>query len=116
MKDGIRPKKVAGVIQEALTDIFQRMGLNIVNGGMISISSVNMTPDLSVARVNLSFFNIPNPQEAIDKMQIGGNEIRHQLGNRIRNQVRHVPQLEFFRDDTLDEAFRIEELLKQIKK
>jgi ribosome-binding factor A len=116
MKDGIRQKKVAGVIQEALNEIFQKMGLSVVEGGMISISEVNMTPDLSVARINLSFFNIQDPQKAIDKMQIGANEIRHQLGNKIRNQVRIIPHLEFFRDDTLDEAFRIEELLKKIRK
>lgn len=116
MKDGIRQKKVASVIQEALTEIFQKLGLTVVDGGMISISQVTMTPDLSVARIQLSFFNIPEPQKAIDKMQISGSEIRHQLGNKIRHQVRIIPQLEFFRDDTLDEAFRIEELLKKIRK
>src|SRR5689334_17723024 len=116
MKDGIRQKKVAGVIQEALTLIFQKMGLSVVDGGMISISEVNMTPDLSVARVNLSFFNIPDPQAAIDKLQVKGSDIRGQLGNLIRHQVRIIPHLEFFRDDSLDEAFRMEELLKKIRK
>lgn len=116
MKDGIRQKKVAGVVQEALNEIFQKMGLSIIGGGMMSISNVEMTPDLSVARIRLSFYNIPDPQQAIDKMQIGMNEIRYQLGNKIKNQVRIIPHLEFFRDDSLDEVFRIEELLKQIKK
>ena len=116
MKDGIRQKKVAGVIQEALNQIFQKMGLSIIGGGLMSISSVEMTPDLSVARVRLSFLNIPDPQQAIDKMQIGMNEIRFQLGNKVKNQVRHVPNLEFFRDDSLDEVFRIEELLRNLKK
>ena len=116
MKDGIRQKKVAGVIQEALTEIFQKMNLSVIGGGLMSISSVEMTPDLSVARVRLSFYNIPDPQQAIDKMQVGANEIRFQLGNKIKNQVRHVPNLEFFRDDSLDEVFRIEELLRNLKK
>lgn len=116
MKESIRQKKVAGVIQEALNEIFQKIGLSVVDGGMISISQVTMTPDLSVARIYLSFFNIPDPQKAIDKMHIGANEIRHQLGNKIRHQVRIVPQLEFFRDDTLDEVFKIEELLKKTRK
>ncbi len=116
MKDGIRPKKIAGVIQEALTDIFLKMGISVVDGGMISISDVNMTPDLSVARINLSFLNIADPQAAIDKLQIGASDIRHRLGNKIRNQVRIIPHLEFFRDDSLDEAFKMEELLKKIRK
>jgi len=115
MKDGIRQKKVAGVIQEALTQIFQKIGLGVMDGGLMSISSVEMTPDLSVARVRLSFFNVPDPQQAIDKMQVKGSDIRGQLGNKIRNQVRIIPHLEFFRDDSLDEVFKLEELLKKIK-
>ena len=116
MTETIRQKKVAGVVQEALNEIFQKMGLNMIEKGMVSIMGVSMTPDLLVARIGLSFFNISDPQLAMDKMQISMNEIRHQLGNKIKNQVRRIPTLEFYLDDSLDNVFRIEELLKSIKK
>lgn len=64
MKESIRQKKIAGVIQEALNEIFQKLGLNMLDGGMVSISDVSVTPDLLIARVSLSFYNIENPQNA----------------------------------------------------
>ncbi|MFN5380412.1 MAG: 30S ribosome-binding factor RbfA [Bacteroidota bacterium] len=116
MKESIRQTKIAGVIQEALNEIFQKLGLNMLDGGMVSISDVSVTPDLLIARVSLSFYNIENPQNALDKMHISLSEIRYQLGNKIKNQVRRVPELEFYKDESLDQAFKIEELLRKIKK
>ncbi len=116
MQESIRQKKIAGVVQEALNEIFQKLGLNIIDGGMVSISNVSITPDLLIARVSLSFYNIEEPQKALDKMHISLSEIRYQLGNKIKNQVRRVPELEFFIDESLDQAFKIEELLRKIKK
>lgn len=116
MKESIRQKKIAGVVQEALNEIFQKMGLNMIEGGMVSISSVSITPDLLIARVYLSFYNIPEPQKALDQMHISLSEIRYQLGNKIKNQVRRIPELEFYIDESLEQAFKIEELLRKIKK
>ena len=116
MKETIRQKKISSVIQEALNEIFQKLGLNMLEGGMVTITQVNVTSDLLVARVQLRFYNIKDPQTALDNMHVSMNEIRHQLGNKIKNQVRRVPTLEFFKDDSLDHAFRVEELLKSIKK
>ncbi len=116
MQESIRQKKIAGVVQEALNEIFQKMGLSLIEGGMVSIASVSITPDLLIARVNLSFYNIPDPQKALDHMHISLSEIRFQLGNKIKNQVRRIPELEFYIDESLDQAFKIEELLRKIKK
>jgi ribosome-binding factor A len=94
---GIRQKKIAGIVQKALNEIFQKMGLHMVQGGMISIMGVSITPDLLIARVSLSFYNIPNPQTALEDMKVSLSEIRYQLGNKIKNQVRRIPNLSFIK-------------------
>lgn len=114
MQEGKRQKQVGGLIQEELNSIFQRMGLNMVNGGMVSISSVKITPDLLEARVYLSFFQVADPQAALSMIRDKGWEIKKELGNRVRQQLRRVPEIKYFRDETLDHVFKMEELFKKI--
>lgn len=116
MTEGKRQKQVAGVIIHELNDIFLRMGLNMQDGGMVSISSVKITPDLFEARVYLSFFHIKDNDAMLTKIQERSKEIRKELGNRVRHQLRSIPQITFYIDDTLDYVFRMEELLDKIKK
>jgi ribosome-binding factor A len=111
-----RQKQVAGLINEELNDIFRRMGLLMVEGGMISISSVKITPDLFEARVYLSMFQIKDTQSALHKIEEKNKEIRKELGLRVRHQLRSIPELKFFIDDTLDYVFKMEELFEKIKK
>lgn len=101
-------------MQQELSDIFLRMGFNVTEGGMISISSVKMTPDLLEARVYLSMFQIKSPEEMLGRMKEKMGEIRRELGNRVAKQLRRVPELVFFLDDTLDQVFKMEELFKKI--
>lgn len=115
MTEGKRQKQVAGVINHELNDIFLRMGLNMQDGGMVSISSVKITPDLFEARVYLSFFQVKNADALLTKIQEKNKEIRKELGNRVRHQLRSIPEITFYIDDTLDYVFRIEELLKKVK-
>jgi ribosome-binding factor A len=115
MTEGKRQKQVATVINQELNDIFLRMGLNMSNGGMISISSVKITPDLFEARVYLSFFQVKDKEAALAKIKERYKEIRKELGIRVRHQLRSVPELTFYIDDTLDYVFKIEELLKKVK-
>jgi len=115
MTEGKRQKQVAGVIIHELNDIFLRMGLNMQDGGMVSISSVKITPDLFEARVYLSFFQIKDNDAMLSKIQEKSKEIRKELGNRVRHQLRSIPQITFYIDDTLDYVFKIEELLKKVK-
>ncbi|HEV8284728.1 MAG TPA: 30S ribosome-binding factor RbfA [Chitinophagaceae bacterium] len=115
MQEGKRQKQVGGLIQEELNNIFQRMGLNMIDGGMVSIASVKITPDLLEARVYLSFFQVPDPKTALTKIQDKAGEIKRELGNRIRQQLRRIPEVKYFKDDTLDHVFKMEELFKQIK-
>ncbi len=116
MTEGKRQKQVAGVIMKELNEIFLRMGLNMLEGGMVSIASVKITPDLYEARVYVSFFQVKDPEVALGKIKDRSSEIRGELGNRVRHQLRSIPQLTFYIDDTLDYVFKIEELLDNIKK
>ncbi len=111
-----RQKQVAGLINEELNNIFLKMGLNMMDGGMISISSVKITPDLFDARVYLSMFQVKDTQSTLHKFEEKNKEIRKELGVRVRHQLRSIPELKFFIDDTLDYVFKMEELFEKIKK
>lgn len=114
MEENKRQKQVGKLIMEELSDIFQREGMNIVDGGMVSISKVMITPDLLEARVYLSLFQVKDPAALLHKIKERGWEWRKLLGQRVKNQLRRVPELEFFSDDTLDHIFKMEELFKKI--
>ena len=114
MQEGKRQKQVGGLIQEELNKIFQRFGLNMMEGGMVSISSVKVTPDLLETRVYLSFFQVRDAKEALKKIQERAGDIKRELGNRVRQQLRRIPEIKYFRDETLDHVFKMEELLKKI--
>lgn len=116
MTEGKRQKQVAIEISKELNDIFLKMNLNMQNGGMVSISSVKVTPDLYEARIYLSFFKIKDDEEVLEKFKSRTSEIRGELGKRMRHQLRIIPQLTFFKDDTLDHVFKIEKLLDDLKK
>jgi len=114
MEEGKRQRQVAGVIQEEMNDIFRRLGLNMIDGGMVSISSVKVTPDLLEARIYLSLFKIENEKAAMKIIENKAWEIKKELAERVKHQLRRMPVLHFYLDDTLDHVFRMEELFKQI--
>lgn len=116
MQEGKRQKQIAGLLNEEMNGIFQRLGLNMLNGGMVSISSVKVTPDLLEARFYLSFFKVNDVADALKKIDDRHHEIKKELAGRVRHQLRSIPVLKFFQDDTLDHVFRMEELFKQINK
>ncbi|MEO5674481.1 MAG: 30S ribosome-binding factor RbfA [Chitinophagales bacterium] len=112
----VKQKKIASLIQQALSEIFQKENLSMVKGGMVTISDVEVSPDLGIAKVYLSLFQIKDPKIFLDELKDHAHELRHQLGNKIKNQVRRIPELHFYLDETLDHVFRLEEIFKQIKK
>jgi ribosome-binding factor A len=114
MTEGKRQRQVAGVIQGEMNDIFRRLGLNMINGGMVSISAVKVTPDLLEARVYLSLFKIEDAAAAMKKIEDRSWEIKKELVERVKHQLRRIPVLHYFKDDTLDHVFKMEELFKQI--
>lgn len=111
-----RQQKFAGVIQKDLAEIFQREGMNFLPGIMVTITKVRVTPDLAIARVYLSFFNSTNNPLALNTIKSHSNEIRYKLGNRIKDQVRIVPQLDFFLDDTSDYVEHMDKIFDKISK
>ena len=115
MQEGKRQKQVGGLLLEELSTIFQRMGLNIVDGGMISISSVKVTPDLLEARVYLSMFKVKDQKAMLKKIEDRKWEIKKELTSRVGKQLRRMPELQFFLDDTLEHAFKMEDLFKKIQ-
>ena len=105
MEEGKRQKQIAGLLNEEMNIIFQRLGLNMIDGGMVSISSVKVTPDLLEARFYLSFFQVKDRH----------HEIKKELAAKVRHQLRSIPVLKFFQDDTLEHVFKMEELFKKIE-
>jgi ribosome-binding factor A len=116
MQENKRQKQIGGLINEELATIFQLLGLNIIDGGMVSISSVKVTPDLLEARVYLSIFNAKDNKAALKKIEERAWEIKKELAARVKHQLRRIPEMKYFLDDTLDHVFKMEELFKQIKK
>jgi ribosome-binding factor A len=115
MEEGKRQKQIAGLLNEEMNGIFQRLGLTMIEGGMVSISSVKVTSDLLEARFYLSFFQINNPQAALHKIEERHHEIKKELASRVRHHLRSIPVLKVFRDETLDHVFKMEELFQRIE-
>lgn len=115
MQETKRQKQIGQLVQEELSGIFQRIGFNIVDGGMISVATVKMTPDLLEAKVYLSMFKINAPNEMLERIKERMGEIKKLLGIGLGKQLRRIPELSFFLDDTLDYVFKMEELFKKIK-
>src|SRR5689334_16371570 len=109
-----RQKQVAGLIKEELSSIFQKLGLSMINGGMVSVASVKITPDLYEARVYLSLFQVKDPKETMKVIEERSWEIKKELVARIKQQLRSMPILKFFQDDTLDYVYKMEEVFKKI--
>ncbi len=116
MLEGKRQKQVAAVLEKDLNEIFQRKGLTMIDGGMVSIAAVKITPDLFDARIYLSFFQVKDAVGTLNKIQEQAWEIKKELTARVRHQLRSMPQLTFYIDDTLDYVDKMEVLFKEIKK
>lgn len=115
MEENKRQKQVGQLIAEEMSDIFQRHGINIIDGGMVSISKVMVTPDLLEARVYLSFFKIKDQRALLEHIKERTGEWRKLLGMKVKNQLRRVPELTFYNDDTLDHVAKMDELFKKIE-
>jgi ribosome-binding factor A len=108
MEESKRQKQIAGLLNEEINTIFQKLGLSMIDGGMVSISSVKITPDLS-------FFQVKDVKAALKKIEDRHHDIKKELAAKVRHQLRNIPVLKFYQDDTLEHVFKMEELFKQIK-
>lgn len=101
------------MLQREIGEIFQREVAGKFGGALITVTKVKITSDLSIARVYISLFVTNDKPGLIETIKLHSGEIRYNLGKRIKNQVRHIPQLEFFLDDSLDYIENIDNLLNQ---
>lgn len=114
MEESKRQLQVASMIEHEMSDIFQREGLNIINGGMISIAKVKVTPDLLEVRFYISFFKIAEPEKMLQHIKDMDWKLRKLLAERIKHQVRKIPVLHYYLDDTLEYVEKMDNLFKNI--
>lgn len=110
--ESTRQKKVARLLQKELAEIFIRKGNELAHGKLISITKVRVSPDLSFAKIYISIFPAMNQEDILKTIGEHSSRIRFDLGQKIRSQLRIVPDIAFHIDDSLDYIDKIDKLLK----
>lgn len=110
--DSTRQQKIARLLQKELSTIFQ-LQTKSLHGVLISVSRCRISPDLSICSVYLSIFPSKNTKEILEAIEANKKSIRFDLGQKVRHQLRIIPDLRFFIDDSLDYIDHIDELLKK---
>lgn len=111
--DTTRQNKISRLIQKELGEIFQRQGRSHFDGAMITVTNVIVTKDLSLAKVYVSLFATKDKKELFNKIIANTKELRLNLSQKVRNQLRIIPELKFYIDDALDYIENIDKLLKK---
>lgn len=107
-----RQNRIARLLQKELSLIFQGQ-TRMMHGVMVSVTRVKVSPDLSICTAYLSIFPSEKGEELLKNINANEKSIRFELGTRVRNQLRIIPELRFFIDDSLDYLERIDDLLKK---
>ena len=107
-----RQKKIAGVLQKDLVDVLQHAAREGMKGVIISVTKVTVTTDLSIAKVYLSVFPKEKRKDVIEGIKSNAPLIKHELAQRTRNQLRRMPELTFYLDDSLDYIEDIDQSLR----
>lgn len=107
-----RQNKIARLLQKELSDIFQRQTQH-TRGVIVTVSTVRVSPDLSIAKAYLSIFPSAKAEELIKNINENQKAIRYEVGQRTRHQLRIIPEFKFFIDDSLDYIEKIDALLKK---
>lgn len=114
MEQTIKQRQVAAMIQREFSVVLQNEGRLIYGDALVTVTRVRMSSDMGIAYVYLSVYNSVYKQEVIKEMWEHLVRLRTELGKRIRKQVRRIPRLKFFIDDTLDQVEEIDKLFQQI--
>ena len=112
--DNKRQQKFARLIQKDLGEIFQKETRDLFEGAFITVTEVKVSPDLGIARVYLSFMLAKNKTMLMDSIEDQSKTIRQRLANRIRHQVRVIPELHFYLDESADYAARMDEIITNL--
>jgi ribosome-binding factor A len=111
--DSTRQQKVSRLLQKEMAELLQQESVSLFHGKMVTVTVVRISPDMGVARIYLSVFPPVAREEVMKSIEDHTISLRHQLGQRIRHQVRIVPELHFFIDDSIDYYENIDKLLKK---
>lgn len=115
MEQTKKQRQVAAIIQQEFSVILQNEGSFIYGSdALVTITNVRMSSDLGIAYIYASVYNVPYKQEIIKELWENLSYLRGQLGKRIRKQVRRIPMIKFYIDDTLDEVEHINRLFSQL--
>ncbi|MEN6618479.1 MAG: 30S ribosome-binding factor RbfA [Rikenellaceae bacterium] len=112
-RESTRQQKVGKQLQKDLAEIIRERGMSAFGGALISVTSVRISPDLAVAKVHLSIFPSAKAPEVIKLIEAAAKSIRGELGRRVSKQLRIVPEMVYYIDDSLDYVDKIDELLKK---
>lgn len=107
-----RQAKISRLLQKELSEIFRQQTAK-THGIIVSVSAVRTSPDLSVAKAYISVFPSEKSQEVLESLRASARTVRYELGQKVRFQLRKVPELQFYIDDSLDYLENIDNLLKQ---
>lgn len=110
--ESTRQAKIARLLQKELSEIFRRQTAK-THGTIVSVSTVRVSPDLSICKVYLSIFPTDKSQEVLENIKRSAKTIRYELAQKVRFQLRKTPELSFFIDDSLDYAANIDRLLAE---
>ena len=105
---------MGALLLQEMSDIFQRLGLGMIDGGLVSLTAVKVTPDLLEARVYLSLFKVKDVPAAMKKIEDRSWEIKRELAGRVKHQLRRIPVISYFQDDTLEHADKMDELFRKL--
>jgi ribosome-binding factor A len=120
--DSRRQLKIASLIQQAFTEILSKESKGFYSSvsqtgsgqTFVTVTRVTVTSDLTLARFYLSIFNAEDPDKVVEKFTWHKHELKRHLAEKLRHQLRRIPEIEFFRDDTLEQAYNLEEVFKKI--
>jgi len=110
--ESTRQKKISRLIQKEMAGIFLKKGGELAPGKMVSITKVRISPDLSFAKVYVSIFPSKSNDTVLKSIQEHSSKIRFEMGQKVRSQLRIVPEIAFYIDDSLDYIDNIDRLLK----
>ncbi|MDA9808980.1 30S ribosome-binding factor RbfA [Flavobacteriales bacterium] len=108
----VRQEKIASVIKKELGKYLQQNAVVVAKGAMVTVTVVRMSPDLSIAKVYISIFGGKNNNDSFENIVNQSKLIRHEISKIVRNQLRKMPELHFYRDDSFDYAQEIDKLLQ----
>ncbi|HMV07856.1 MAG TPA: 30S ribosome-binding factor RbfA [Cyclobacteriaceae bacterium] len=114
MAGSTRQLKFARLIQKEISDIFQRDKRGILDNAFITVAEVKVSPDLGVAKIYISMMLAKDKQATLEKINSRKGEIRKALGDKIRKQVRVIPELIFYLDEVEENAQRMDSLIKNL--